>query len=301
MFVSELKKICGGRVFLNVPLRGCTTFHVGGTADIVVEPSGEGELGRIISLCAKEGRKYFVLGNGSNLIAGDGGVRVLVIRMGAEMSEITVDGDRITAQAGAKLSKVARAAAEASLSGLEFAAGIPGTVGGALIMNAGAYGGEMKDVVIGARYLDKNAQAFTVSSADLGFSYRRCSLPAASVVTEVTCRLHKGDRAEILEKINEFNARRREKQPLDLPSAGSVFKRPEGHFAGALIEAAGLKGARIGGAMVSEKHAGFIVNAGGATCADIERLIARVVREVEDKSGVTLEREVRILGEEGLI
>ena len=279
------------------PMAAHTTFRIGGPADWMFFPESEEQVVAAMDAARALGVPVLVLGNGSNLIVRDGGIRGLVIALGERMSEVRVDGNVVSAQAGASLKRVAATAQAAGLTGLEFASGIPGTLGGGCAMNAGAYGGQLSDSLVDARVLlDGAVRTLTREEMQMGY---RTTLPLrrGGIVLGARFALEPGDGAAILERMRELNARRREKQPLNFPSAGSVFKRPEGHFAGALIEQAGLKGASIGGAQVSPKHAGFIVNTGGATAADVLALIAYVQREVLRTSGVHLETEVRIIGE----
>lgn len=279
------------------PMSRHTTFRVGGPADLMFFPKDVDQLIRAIEMAKVRNIPATVLGNGSNIIALDGGVRGLVIVLGERFSEISLDGYMLSAQAGASLAKVASAAQAAGLSGLEFASGIPGSLGGGCAMNAGAYGGQLSDVLVDAQvYL--HGEIRTMSKAELQMGYRSTlPLREGGVVLSARFQLTKDDPQAIFARMKELNARRREKQPLNFPSAGSTFKRPEGYFAGALIEQAGLKGRAVGGAQVSEKHAGFIVNTGKATAADILALIRLVQDEVFKISGVHLETEVRIIGE----
>jgi UDP-N-acetylmuramate dehydrogenase len=285
------------RVLKDEPMAHHTTFRLGGPADVFALPATPEEAVFAVRTAASLGVPCLILGNGSNMIVRDGGLRGLVISM-QEMTEVTVQGEALTAQAGALLSKVAAQALSAGLSGLEFACGIPGTAGGAAAMNAGAYGYDMASVLTHARvWMDERDQWLTRGELDYG--YRKSTvLKKGGMVLEARYQLTPGDPELIRARMNDYNASRREKQPLTLPSAGSVFKRPEGHYAGALIEQAGLKGCTIGGAQVSTLHAGFIVNVGGATAKDVTALIAHIQREVLAKFGVPLECEVRILGEE---
>ena len=286
------------RVLINEPMSRHTTFRVGGPADVLFLPASGDELTAAMRAAEALGAPCFVMGNGSNLLVRDGGVRGLVIVIGEPMSSVEIKGTTLRAQAGASLSLVAKEAVNASLSGLVFASGIPGSVGGAVAMNAGAYGGEIKNVLSRALVLEQGRPVWKTAEA-LHMGYRNTDvLRDGLVVLEAEFGLAPGDRDALTAEMNELAHRRREKQPLHLPSAGSTFKRPEGHFAGALIEAAGLKGYRVGGAQVSELHAGFLVNAGGATADDVLRLIADVQARVLADSGVTLEPEVRIIGEE---
>ena len=293
-----LEARCAGRVLRDEPMAGHTTFRVGGPADLLFLPASEEELAFALSEAGRLGVPAFVMGNGSNLIVRDGGIRGLVAVLGDQFSAVEADGTRVVAQAGATLARVAAFALARSLGGFEFASGIPGTIGGGAAMNAGAYGGQISDVFCAARVL-KDGECRIYGPAEMEMRYRSTRpLREGSVVLSVTLALRPGDAEEIRRTMNDLNGRRREKQPLEFPSAGSTFKRPEGHFAGALIEQAGLKGARVGGAMVSEKHAGFLINAGGATARDILQLIDLVRARVLEKSGVALEPEVRIMGED---
>ena len=282
------------RIVKNVPMSKHTTFKTGGSADLMVCPHSKDELKNILKFFSEIGCPYYILGNGSNLLVSDDGIRRPVIYIGKDFSDVDVFEECVTARAGALLSSVAKKAAESMLTGFEFAAGIPGTVGGALIMNAGAYGGEMKDVVEAVNFLSPTGEEFVVSGEEMEFSYRKSALTDTNcIILGTTLKLEKGNSEEIKERMAELAAKRREKQPLEYPSAGSTFKRPEGHFAGALIEEAGLKGKTVGGAQVSEKHAGFIINKGGATTSDIIKLIEIVKDTVYEKHGVLLEPEVK--------
>ena len=288
------------QVLEHEPMARHTTMRVGGPAEILFSPASEGELLFAVREAKRAGAPFRIIGNGSNLLVLDGGLPGLTIRLGEAFSKISVDGNQIRAQAGALLSRVAAAARDASLTGLEFASGIPGSAGGGMAMNAGAYGGQLSDVFEGCRALDPETGIISaLSPAEMALGYREsAALSRGLIVTEAAFRLTAGDRSAIQAKMDDLSARRREKQPLNLPSAGSTFKRPEGYFAGALIEQAGLKGLRVGGACVSEKHAGFVVNDRGATARDVLDLIRLVQARVLEHSGVRLETEVRILGEE---
>ena len=286
-----------GQLLRDEPMSRHTTFRVGGPADAMYFPESEEQLCAALSAAKTRGIPALVIGNGSNLLVRDGGVRGLVIVLGERFAGVTVRADELCACAGASMARVAQAAQSAGLGGLEFVSGIPGTLGGGCAMNAGAYGGQLSDVLVDARvWLDGEVRVLTRDEMQMGY---RTTLPLkkGGVVLSARFRLHADDPAAIQDRMRELNARRRDKQPLNFPSAGSTFKRPEGHFAGALIEQAGLKGITIGGAQVSEKHAGFIINTGGATAADILTLIGRVQEVVEAQFGVRLEPEVRILGE----
>ena len=295
---NAIAEFAQGCVLMNEPMCRHTTFRVGGPADVMFFPQSAEELQRAMALARAQGAGALVIGNGSNLVVRDGGVRGLVIVLGEHMARIGVEGACLRAQAGAMLARVSAAAQEAGLSGLEFASGIPGTLGGGCAMNAGAYGGQLSDVLSCATVL-LDGEVHTLSRDEMQMSYRSTlPLRTGGIVLEAAFELHADDPAEIMARMKDLNARRRDKQPLNLPSAGSTFKRPEGRFAGALIEGCGLKGARVGGAQVSEKHAGFIVNTGGATASDILGLIALVQRRVLAETGVALETEVRIVGED---
>lgn len=286
------------RVLVDEPMKKHTTFRVGGNADFFVKPSTVEEVKQVVALCKKENLPYYILGNGSNLLVGDKGYRGVIIQIYKDMNEIVVDGDTIRAQAGALLSKVGSVALDAGLAGFEFAAGIPGTVGGAVMMNAGAYGGEMKDILSSATVLTENGEVLRLSNEELELGYRTSVIAKNNyVVLEAEYQLKAGDKVEIRAQMDELKVRRVTKQPLEYASAGSTFKRPEGYFAGKLIQDAGLRGFEVGGAQVSEKHCGFVINKGDATAADIVELMNQVSEKVFQKFGVTLEPEVRRLGE----
>ena len=282
----------------NAEMRQYTTLRLGGPADWLVFPRNGEEITEIFAEAREAGLPVTVIGHGSNLLVLDGGIRGVVIRVEKNMRAIRVEGTRIVAQAGAMLGTVAMAAAEAGLTGLEFASGIPGTVGGGVTMNAGAYGGEMAQVVTRVNGVYPNGTRVSLAAEEMRFGYRASVIQGTDlVVTEVTFDLQEGDPAEIRAKMSELNAKRAEKQPLDVPSAGSTFKRPEGYFASALIDQCGLKGYSIGDAMVSMKHAGFLVNTGSSS-ADFKALMDKVQSIVEERAGVRLEPEIRVLGEE---
>lgn len=281
----------------NEPMSRHTTFRVGGPADLMYFPASSSQLVKALNAAGERQIPVLVMGNGSNMIVRDGGIRGLVIVLGERFSQISIEGAFLSAQAGASMARVAAAAQAASLSGLEFISGIPGTLGGGCAMNAGAYGGQLSDVLVDAEvYLNGEIRTLTREELEMGY---RTTLPLreGGIVLSARFKLTQDDGEAIMARMKELNARRRDKQPLNFPSAGSTFKRPEGYFAGALIEQAGLKGRTVGGAQVSEKHAGFIVNIGGATAKDITDLIALVQDEVLRASGVQLETEVRIIGE----
>ncbi len=287
----------GWQLLENEPMHKHTTLRVGGPARLMYLPKTDEQLARAVRACRDSGERLTVIGNGSNLLVRDCGIDGLTVRLGENFSGVWREDDRLRARAGEMYSKVAKTARESALAGLEFASGIPASVGGAAVMNAGAYGGQTSDVVESLRVLRvSSGEIADLTVRDMAYGYRT-SAPLASgdIVLSAVFRLTPGDERDIQAKMDDLNARRREKQPLNMPSAGSAFKRPEGHFAGALIEQAGLKGARVGGAQVSEKHAGFIVNAGGATADDVIKLIETVQKRVFESSGVMLEREVRII------
>ena len=279
-------------------MRDHTTFRVGGPADFIVFPENQEQLADITGFCCTNEIPFFLMGNGSNLLVRDGGFRGVIINT-RQMTTVVTDGSRVVAQAGALLRAVAKEALAHSLKGFEFASGIPGTIGGAAIMNAGAYGGEMKDVIAKVHIMTPDGKFETVDGRDCHFGYRQSRMrDACEVVTAVELALEPGDPETIRARMQELNQRRRDKQPLNYPSAGSTFKRPEGYFAGKLIQDAGLKGYRVGGAMVSQKHSGFVINADGATAADVLQLIGDVQRKVKAQFGVDLEPEVITIGED---
>ncbi|NLV91978.1 MAG: UDP-N-acetylmuramate dehydrogenase [Firmicutes bacterium] len=280
------------------PMKAHTSFRVGGPADLFVSPRSISELAFVLQTCQRFAITPTVIGNGTNLLVSDRGIRGVVVEIGDNLSAVSVSGEEITAQAGISLAKLAATALRHQLSGLEFASGIPGTLGGAVAMNAGAYGGEMKDVVTSVDCLDLGGKELGLCSQEMAFGYRQSIVQSKGyIVVQATLRLQRDNYETIKAKMLDLNARRRAKQPLHLPSAGSVFKRPPGHFAGKLIEDAGLKGFRIGDAQVSEMHSGFIVNLGAATATDILAVIRHVQGEVKRQFQVDLETEVRIVGD----
>ena len=297
-FLTELQNVMGGSgIFMEEPMKKHTTFRVGEPADVLVQPD-ETALAAILALCRQYHVSYSFIGNGSNLLVGDKGIRGVVIEMTDPMGNIEVDGTKITAQAGAMLSKIANTAASNGLGGMEFAAGIPGSVGGAVVMNAGAYGGEMKDIIEKVYVLDENGAQLELDRDALDLGYRHSCIPEKKyIVTKVVLELVPRNEAEIRSEMKELNEKRAEKQPLQYPSAGSTFKRPEGYFAGKLIMDAGLRGYQVGGAQVSEKHCGFVINKGDATAADICQLMRDVSDKVQAQFGVVLEPEVKMIGE----
>ena len=279
------------------PMRRHTTFAIGGPADLFIQPKTRRELAGALSVLRERGIPFLLLGNGSNMLVADAGVRGAVVCT-TELDEVRIgENCTLVAEAGALLGRVARRAQRAGLTGVEFAGGIPGSLGGAVFMNAGAYDGQMAGIVEQTEYLDETGALHTLTGEEHGFGYRRSVFrdhPDWTVVRS-TLRLQQGDPAAILDRMNDLAQRRREKQPLNFPSAGSTFKRPEGYFAGRLIEDAGLKGVSVGAAQVSEKHAGFLINRGGATCDDMLHLIELVQKRVKEAFGVQLECEVRII------
>lgn len=275
-----------------------TTFRIGGAADYFLLPTEGTQIKGIFEICREEGIPCFILGNGSNLLVSDKGYRGAVIQMYRNMNKIETEGTVIRAQAGALLSAVAAEAKNHSLTGFEFAGGIPGTLGGAVTMNAGAYGGEMKDVLKSVTVADREGNIRKLSAEELNLGYRTSIVKTAGyLVLEAEISLKEGNPEEIKALMKDLTERRTSKQPLEFPSAGSTFKRPEGYFAGKLIMDSGLRGYRVGGAQVSEKHCGFVINAGGATAADVRALIRDVQNTVYEKFGVMLEPEVRFLGD----
>ena len=280
------------------PMSRHTTFRAGGPADFFAEPQSADQLSAVIRVCRENDVPFAILGNGSNLLVGDLGYRGVIISIGKAFAQITVTENRIYAGAGALLASVARKALENELTGLEFAAGIPGSIGGAVVMNAGAYGSEMKDVMTSATVLTPEGEVVTIPAEKLELGYRTsCIIKCGYVVLGAEFALEKGDPENIRAKMEELAGKRREKQPLEYPSAGSTFKRPEGDFAGRLIEVAGLRGFRVGDAQVSEKHCGFVINRGEASSADILTLCRQVQKKVKAESGIQLELEVKLLGE----
>lgn len=276
-----------------------TSFRAGGRADLLVMPQSEEELQQVLKILAESHVPYMVMGNGSNILVKDGGYKGVIVKLGDAFDEISIQGDILTAGCGALMSSVAKAALDAGLTGFEFASGIPGSLGGAVFMNAGAYGGEMVQIIKEARILSKDgSRQYTLSCQELELGYRHSILhESGDVAVSVTLQLAEGDREAIRSQMKELAAKRNAKQPVSLPSAGSFFKRPEGYFAGKLIQDAGLKGMSVGGAQVSPLHSGFIVNNGGATASDIIQLMEVVQASVLDQFGVRLEPEVRIIGE----
>lgn len=276
-----------------------TTFRIGGPADLFVVPTTVEGLAAVVSACNKEGIYCFILGNGSNVLVSDKGIRGVVVSTAACLNNIELIGAyEIKCGAGVKLSRLSDFACENSITGAEFAWGIPGTVGGAVYMNAGAYDGEMKDILVSCEYLTSDGELHTMLADEMDLSYRHSAFNENGyVIVSATVRLKAGDKGEIRAKMDDFMHRRKSKQPLEFPSAGSTFKRPVGGFAAALIDECGLKGYSVGGAEVSEKHAGFVINKGGATCFDVMRLVEHIKKEVFLKKSINLECEIRVIGE----
>ncbi|MBE7012293.1 MAG: UDP-N-acetylmuramate dehydrogenase [Ruminococcaceae bacterium] len=299
MIENKLISLLGEKnVLKDEPMKKHTTFKIGGNADFVVLPETAEQVVSVINLAKEENIPLTVLGNGSNVLVGDKGIRGIVMIISKNMSHIEIEGTRVRAGAGVLLSRLANVLYENSLKGFEFASGIPGSLGGAVYMNAGAYGEEMSGVVESVTYIDCENNIKTIPLCECDFGYRRSLFEChGGIVTECALRLDKGDKAEIKAKTDDLRERRVSKQPLDKPSAGSTFKRPEGYFAGALIEQANLKGFKIGGAEISEKHAGFVINNGNATAKDVLEVIEYAKKTVKEKFGVDLEPEIRILGE----
>lgn len=296
LLANELKRALPElRLLEREPMARHCSFRIGGPADLFAEPADESELLALLALLRERGVPPLLLGKGTNLLVADAGLRGVVVHIGEALGAVRVAGARVEAGAGVPLSVLAQRAREHSLTGLEFAHGIPGSLGGAVVMNAGAYDGEMKDVVVSVRYLD--AEGTLRETEDPGFAYRRSRFSdGKSAVLSAVLQLREGDGEAIAARMRELGEKRRSKQPLDRPSAGSTFKRPAQGYAAALIEGAGLKGLSVGGAQVSEKHAGFVINTGNASCADVLGLMELVRARVLEKYGVKLEPEVRIVG-----
>lgn len=286
------------RVYVDEPMSRHTTFRVGGPADFFVTPKAKEEVRDVIRICKEAGMPYYIIGNGSNLLVSDAGYRGVIVQICKEMNEVKVEGDLVKAQAGALLSGIAAKALGAELSGFEFASGIPGTIGGACVMNAGAYGGEMKDVLESVTALTGEGKIIELGRNELELGYRTSVIAKKGyIVLGAVLKLERGDGEKIKTYMDELKEKRVTKQPLEYPSAGSTFKRPEGYFAGKLIQDSGLKGFTVGGAQVSEKHSGFVINKGNATAADVMELIRQVTAKVKEDTGVTMEPEVKQIGE----
>lgn len=296
--LEQIKTICRNTEE-NASMARYTTFRIGGAAEVLCEPESRGEVCGLVSLLKDKNEPYTIIGNGSNLLVSDAGIDGVVIRIARRMNKAEVLGEKISAESGILLSELSSVAAKAGLTGLEFASGIPGTLGGAIYMNAGAYGGEIGALIETVTYISEDGAIKTSGREELSFGYRKSSFSEnGGILLGCTLALSEGNEKEIRKKMQELAKKRAEKQPLSYPSAGSAFKRPEGYFAGALIEEAGLKGFRIGGAGISEKHAGFLVNYGGATAKDVRAVIRYVQETVQKKSGVFLEPEIRMIGRE---
>ncbi|HSQ89727.1 UDP-N-acetylmuramate dehydrogenase [Romboutsia sp.] len=299
IYESLLNIVDKENVKLDEPMKKHISFRVGGPADILVKPTTEKQLSEVISLIKKESVPYLIIGNGSNLLIKDGGIRGVVIEISNNFNKFEIEGTTVRIQAGALLSVVGKAILKEELKGFEFASGIPGTLGGALAMNAGAYGGEMKDIVKSVRLMDTEGNIVELTNEQMEFEYRKSILSRTDyIVLSADIELKKGNYDEIKATMADFTQRRVTKQPLSLPSAGSTFKRPVGHFAGKLIEDSGLRGLTLRGAQVSEKHCGFVVNLGNAKAKDLLDLMYVVKSTVNAKFGIMLEEEVKILGED---
>ncbi len=298
-FYKKLKTIIDEKLInMDEPMKKHTTFRVGGNADCFIQVDSIEALQKTFLLCKLHNMPFYVIGNGSNLLVGDKGFRGVIIEICSKMNEVTCEGETITAQAGALLSKVAKVALDFELSGLEFAAGIPGTIGGAAVMNAGAYGGEMVDVIESITVLKADGMIEEISVEKLELGYRTSNIEKNHmIVLSVKMRLSHGNKEEVQKRMDELKVQRVTKQPLEYPSGGSTFKRPEGHFAAKLIDDAGLRGFQVGGAQVSEKHCGFVINKEKATAEDILLLMDAVKEKVQEKFDVVLEAEIKRIGE----
>ena len=298
-FYQKLCTIVGEeQILTEEPMKKHTTFRIGGPADFLVLPRTSQEIAEVTALCRREGEPWYVIGNGSNLLVSDKGVRGVVIRLLHNFNKIEVRDEEVHAQAGAVNAAVARKALDAGLTGFEFAAGIPGTTGGAVVMNAGAYGGEMKDILKEVTVLDEDGRVCTLTAEELELGYRTSIMARKGyIVLDICMKLEKGDPESIRARMEELREKRITRQPLEYPSAGSTFKRPEGYFAGKLIMDAGLRGFTVGGAQISEKHCGFVINKGGATAEDVVNLMEETKKIVMEKFGVVLEPEIKRLGE----
>lgn len=283
-------------ILVNEPMKKHTTFRIGGEAACFVQIENEDQLAAVWKYLQKKQVPVLILGNGSNLLVSDEGFSGVVLEICDKMNSIRVEGTKIVVQAGALMSKIAREAYDKGLTGFEFAAGIPGTIGGGVVMNAGAYGGELKQVITSVKMLNSEGELVILSNEEMEFGYRTSIIKKQPyIVVEVTLQLREGDKEQILAQMEDLAFRRRDKQPLEYPSAGSTFKRPEGYFAGELIMKAGLRGYQVGGAQVSEKHCGFVINKGGATAKDVLDLMAHVKKTVKETFGVELEPEVIVI------
>jgi UDP-N-acetylmuramate dehydrogenase len=288
-----------GTILFDEPMKNHTSFKIGGPADVMIIPKSEEELISAVKLCRENDIEMYIMGNGSNLLVRDGGMRGVVIKINEGLNIIEVEGNTIYSQAGSLITAVSRTAMAKSLTGFEFANGIPGSIGGAVTMNAGAYGGEMKDVIKSVRVLDGNNNIVEYTNEEMNFRYRGSKVVDENlIVLSIEIELKPGDYEEIKAIMKDLTEKRTSKQPLELPSAGSTFKRPTGYYAGKLIDDAGLRGLRYGGAQVSEKHCGFVVNIDNATCKEVLQLISVVQKTVRDKFGIELDTEIKIIGED---
>lgn len=288
-----------GEVRFSEEMKNHTTFEIGGPCDVMIIPENKEQVLNTLKTIKEHDFSYMVIGNGSNLLVSDQGLRMAIIKLGEAFSQIKIEGEKVYAQAGAELAEVAKASIEEGLAGMEYVSGIPGNIGGAITMNAGAYGGEMKDIVETVTCLGQDLEIRTYTNEDMHFSYRHSRVQEENlIVLEVELALEKGNQEEIDELYHSLTQRREEKQPLEYASAGSTFKRPEGYYAGKLIDDAGLRGYKHNNAMVSEKHCGFVINTGGAACDDVLYVIRHIQKEIYDKYRVKLQTEVKILGEE---
>lgn len=294
--IYELAEKYGAKVMNDEPMKNYTSFNIGGNADILVHANSAECISALVGCCKENSIKYYIFGKGSNVLVSDNGLRGVVILISGDFSAIERDGDILLCEAGASMMKLCITAKDNSLTGLEFAYGIPGTVGGGLYMNAGAYGGEMKDVVVYCDYLDSDGKVKRMNKDEMDLSYRHSIFCGSDkVILRVAVKLSEGNKQEIADRMNEIMNKRRDKQPLEYPSAGSTFKRPVGDFAGRLIEVSGLKGYSCGGAEVSTKHSGFVINKGGATFSDVINVVNGVKEKVYSDSGVMLECEILIV------
>lgn len=295
LFIDE--KI--GVALYDEPMKNHTSFKIGGPADVMIIPSNVDELRNAVKICRDNNINFYIMGNGTNLLVKDGGMRGAVIKVNEGLNNIRVEGNNIYCEAGVLLTAVSRIAMSETLTGIEFANGIPGTIGGAVTMNAGAYGGEMKDVITKVKILDTNNNVIEYTNEEMNFRYRGSRVVDENlIVLSIELGLKPGIYDEIEATMIDLTFKRTSKQPLELPSAGSTFKRPVGHFAGKLIEDSGLRGLRLGGAQVSEKHCGFVVNVGNATCRDVEQLISVVQKTIRDNYDVEIETEIKLIGED---
>ncbi|WP_026894602.1 UDP-N-acetylmuramate dehydrogenase [Clostridiisalibacter paucivorans] len=298
VYDTIFKTLGEDRVLSNEPMKRHTYFKIGGPADILVLPKTVDEIIFILDICKENGIDYFIMGNGTNLLVTDKGIRGIVVKIGENFNDIKINGNKIVAQGGSLLSQISKIALNHGLTGMEFASGIPGSIGGAVTMNAGAYGPEMKDIVTKVKCIDSRGRIKTYSNEDMEFGYRYSRVVKDNlIVVEVEMELNKGEYGLIKVQMDDLTKKRTSKQPLNMPSAGSTFKRPEGDYASRLIDAAGLKGVRFGDAQVSDKHCGFVVNCGNATAEDVLRLIKFVQKTIKDKFDIKLEPEIKIIGE----